>query len=103
MQEKILAIQAIHKTQRRIATNGGITMGMIMVIYFFTFAALVDRAMYGPLLFEVITSIAFLFALIFLTPLSFRLTKMIHGRRYATVLAQLVASDINKTPEELCK
>jgi len=102
MQEKIEAIEAIHKSQRRIATIIGITMGMLMSVYFFTFATLIDRGMFGILLFEIITSIGFIIAFIFLNPLSFRLTRLIHGRRHAALLKQLSATDINKTPEQLC-
>jgi len=103
MQEKIQAIAAIHKTQRRISTISGITMGMIMSVYFFTFATLLDRGLFGALLFEIITSIGFIIAFLFLNPLSFRLTRLIHGRRHAALLEQLSPTDINKTPEQLCE
>ena len=102
MQDTITAIQAIHKTQRRIATISGITMGLLMSVYFFTFATLLDRGMFAALLFEIITSIGFIIAFIFMNPLSFRLTRLIHGRRYAQVLDQLAPGDISKTPEQLC-
>jgi hypothetical protein len=101
MQETIQAIQAIHKTQRRIATVSGITMGLLMCIYFFTFATLIDRGLFGALLFEIITSIAFIFAFIFMNPLSYYFTRLIHGRRHKALFLQLSAGDINKTAEQV--
>ena len=103
MNETLEAIQAIQKTQRRIATISGITMGMLMSVYFFTFATLIDNGLFGALLLEIITSIAFIFAFIYMKPLSFRLTRLIHGRRHAVLLQQLTANDIDKTPVQLCE
>jgi len=101
MNDTLKAIQAIHKTQKRIATLAGITMGILMSIYFFTFAALIDRGMFGVLVFEMITSIAFVFAFIFIHPLSFRLTRLFYGRNHAALLQQLMPADIHKTPEQV--
>ena len=101
MNETLKAIQAIHKTQRRIATIAGITMGVLMSIYFFTFAALIDRGMSTVLVFEIITSIAFVFAFIFIHPLSFRLTRLLYRRSHAELLRQMEPADIHKTPEQV--
>jgi len=101
MQVTIAAIQAIHKTQRRIAVISGVTMGVLMSVYFFSFAMLIDRGMFGILMIEVITSIAFIFAFIFMHQLSFRLTRLIHGRQHAALFERLSPGDINKTPEQV--
>jgi len=103
MNETLEAIQAIHKTQKRIATVTGVTMGILMSIYFFTFATLIDRGMFGALLLEVITSIAFIFAFIFMNRLSFGLTRLFYRRRHAALLQQLSPADINKSPEQVCE
>ena len=72
-----------------------------MSIYFFTFAALIDRGMFAVLVFEVITSIAFVFAFIFIHPISFRLTRLYYHRSHAALLQQLLPADIHKTPEQV--
>ena len=94
-------IEKIQKTQRRISTTSGITMGILMSIYFFTFAALIDRGMFGLLLVEIITTVAFAFAYIFMNTLSFKITRLFYGRNYDHIFRQLKPGDINRTAEEI--
>ena len=86
MQETLKAIKTIQKTQRRIAVTTGIIMGVLMSVYFFSFATLIDHGMFGVLLVEIITSVAFVFAYIFMNPLSFRLTRLFLTRRHGKLL-----------------
>jgi len=89
--------------QNRIAMTLGITMGMILIIYFFTYAMLLDRGYDGVLLFEAITSVLFIIAFFFLSRISFRLTRLILGRRppYASLLQLMQPGDSNVPPQQL--
>jgi len=101
MQDMLKDIETIQNTQRRIAVTTGVIMGILMSVYFFSFATLIDHGMFGILLVEVITSVAFVFAYIFMNPLSFKLTRLILGRRHKQLLAHLAPRDIYKTPEQV--
>lgn len=78
-------------------------MGVLMILYFFTYATLIDHGLTGFLFFEIVTSILFLMALIFLNPLSFALVKLMYGRRqpYQSILQQLSPSSIVKPADQL--
>jgi hypothetical protein len=91
-------LQKIKKTQERIAITAGVIMGIMLSSYFFTFGMLIDRDASGALWFQIITSVLFIFGLIFLKRLSFFLTKMILGFKsdYRSALAGMKVSDLDK-------
>ncbi|MFQ5487518.1 MAG: hypothetical protein ACE5ET_03610 [Gammaproteobacteria bacterium] len=97
------ALQRLHKIQNTIATTLAITMGTLMVTYFFTFAMLIDKGYHGALLLEVITSILFIIAFFFLNQLSFRIIRLIYGQRkpYAELLRQLTPCDAGLSPQQV--
>jgi len=101
MHNTLQAIETIQKTQRRIAVTTGVIMGILMSVYFFSYATLIDHGMFGVLLVEIITSVAFVFAYIFMNRLSFKLTRLFLARRYGELLARLSPRDIYKTPEQV--
>ncbi len=59
----------------------GILSGMILLVYFFTYGALVDAVGSSLIWFEVITSIMVLFVLLFLRRVCFFLTRLKLGRQ----------------------
>ncbi len=97
------ALQRIQKTQNIIATTVAITMGTLMVSYFFTFAMLIDKGHRGALLVELITTLLFIVAFFFLNRLAFAITRLYYGRRqpHARLLARLSAADASTPPEQL--
>lgn len=101
MQDTLRAIESIQKTQRRIAVTTGVIMGVLMSVYFFSFATLIDHGMFGALLIEIITSIAFVFAFIFMNRLSFGLTRFLLARQHGRLLNRLSPRDIYKTPDQV--
>jgi hypothetical protein len=101
MQSTLQAIETIQKTQRRIAVTTGIIMGILMSAYFFSYAALIDRGMFAVLVVELVTTIAFVFAYIFMNRLSFSLTRLMLARRYGQLLARLSPRDIYRTPQQV--
>ncbi len=72
-------LKKIKKTHERIAISAGIIMGVALSSYFFTFGMLIDRDATGALWFQIITSILFIFGLVYLKPLAFFITKLILG------------------------
>jgi len=99
-------LQDIHKiqnAQRRIAIISGISMGILLSVYFFTFATLIDHGLFGLLMIEIVTSIGFIFAYIFMNKISFNLTRILLGRRYAATLQQLTPDDVNRSAQEIAQ
>ena len=91
-------LQKIKKTHERVAVVAGVIMGVTMSIYFFTFSMLIDHGDAFALWFEIITSVLFLFGLIFLKRLAFFITRMVLGAnsdcRHA--LKGLTVADLEK-------
>ncbi len=102
-EELLQALEHIQKTQNRIAMILGITMGMLLILYFFTYAMLMDRGYHGVLLFEAVTSVLFIIAFFFLTRISLLLTRLILGRRqpFDKLLRHMQPGDHNVPPAEL--
>lgn len=81
----------------------GVTMGMLMIIYFFTFATLIDHGMRGALYFELISSIAFVFGFIYLNRLGYwlLLRRFSSHRVYGPLLNQIDQEAISRDAAEL--
>jgi len=102
---RLAALQRIKKTQNNISTYSAIFMGSLMVIYFFTFAMLIDRGHGLALMAEIITTIVFIYAFFFLNKLAFHATRLWYlGRRpYQEILSCLTSADMSLQGEELLK
>lgn len=102
---KLIILQKIQKTQNNIVIYSAITMGMILIIYFFTFALLVDKGYKQILLFEIVTSILIFVSFFFLNKIAFHATRFLYRKRqpYGNIVQLLSASDISKKPEDLLR
>lgn len=91
-------LHKIKKTHERIAITAGVVMGVVLSSYFFTFGMLIDRDATAALWFQIITSVLFIFGLIFLKRLAFFFTKLILGFKteYREALAGMKAQDLDK-------
>ncbi len=91
-------LQKIKKTHERIAITAGIVMGVALSSYFFTFGMLIDRDASGALWFQIITSVLFVFGLIFLKRLAFFLTKLVLGYNgeYRRALRGMTVADLDR-------
>ena len=96
-------ITQIKKTHENFMVGVGILAGTILIIYFFTYGALVDSKTSSLIWFEVITSVMMLFVLIFLRRVCFFLTRFQLGRRegYAVVFGKIAAADLSLDDEAL--
>ena len=96
-QETRSAIEQIKKTHENFMVSIGILTGMMLVLYFFTYGALVDSPTSSLIWFEVVTSILMLLILVFLKQVALFLTRLKLGRRanYRTLLANIQAVDLS--------
>ena len=72
-------LKKIKKIHERIAIAAGVIMGLMLSSYFFTFGMMIDRNATGVIWFQVITTVLFIFGLIYLKRLAFFLTKLVLG------------------------
>ena len=81
----------------------GVAMGMLMIIYFFTFATLIDHGLKGAVYFELFSSIAFIFGFIFLNRLGYwlLLRRFSSHSVYGPLLNQIDQEAISQDATEL--
>ncbi|MDQ6986458.1 MAG: hypothetical protein Q9M25_01485 [Mariprofundaceae bacterium] len=75
------AIEKIKKMQENIAVIIGTIFTLTLCVYFFTYAMLVDKGLFGLLWAQGLSALAMLLALIYLKSVSFFLTRLWLGRR----------------------
>ncbi len=95
-QNTLNAIAQIRKTLENFMVVIGILIGTILLIYFFTYGALVDSPTSSLIWFEVVTSVLLVLVLVFLKRVCFFLTQLKLGRRaeYRALLARLQPEDL---------
>ncbi|NOX76622.1 MAG: hypothetical protein GXP17_08455 [Gammaproteobacteria bacterium] len=95
-QDTLNAIAHIRKTLENFMVVIGILTGTILLIYFFTYGALVDSTTSSLIWFEVVTSVLMVLVLVFLKRVCFFLTRLKLGRRgeYQVLLAKMGLSDL---------
>ena len=79
-QDQIAAIEKIKKTQENLVVFGGILVGFILLVYFFTFPQLIDHGATGALWFQGITTILSGFYFVYLKKVSYFFTRLLLGR-----------------------
>jgi len=91
-------IEQIQSTQRKIKMYTAVPMGILLMLYFFSFATLLDKAPTAFFQFELFSSIIFIFTLVFLNQYSFYLTRFIYRNKpsHASVLQLLQPEDIDE-------
>ncbi len=98
-------IKSLQATQTNIKIWMGSIMGLILIIFFFTFATLVDK--FPPIFFIIESFIALIFVFCFfmLNQISFfilKLTKKKH-EKFKTILASMDKDDVDKKTEDVLK
>ncbi len=90
------ARERIKKTQENIAVIIGTIFTLTLCVYFFTYAMLVDKGLYGLLWAQGLSALAMLLALIYLKHVSFFFTRLWLGRRaeFRDTFAGLNVSDL---------
>jgi hypothetical protein len=102
-QETLNAVQRIKKTHENLVVFVGVLIGMILLVYFFTFAMLVDKGLTALIWFEIITTILMALMLVFLKKVGFFLTRLLLGRNpdCRAVLAVLKTADLALDDQEI--
>lgn len=102
-QDEISAIEQLQNTLSNIKVFTAIPMGVLMILYFFSYATLVDKGMTGALFFEIITTILFILALVYLNQVSFAVIKYLYKNKmpYRDLLRHINAKNINDKAEQL--
>jgi hypothetical protein len=102
-QDTLSVIAQINKTLENFMVSIGILCGMILLVYFFTYGALVDAVGSSLIWFEVVTSVLILLVLIFLKRVCFFLTRLKLGRRaaYRDVLQKIQVADLRLDTQTL--
>lgn len=98
-------VRAIKSAHDRIMTILGVTFGVLLLVYFFTFAQLVDRGYMGLVWFEAVTSVLLVIGLFRLKHLSFRVVKLVCGGRrgFRPLLDAIEVADLDKDEESILK
>lgn len=102
-QDTLNAIVQIKKTHENFMVSIGILIGVILVVYFFTYGALVDSVTSSLIWFEVITSVMMVVVLVFLRRVCFFLTRLKLGRRveYAQLLHRMDVADLARDAQAI--
>lgn len=103
-EDEISAIERLQNSQSNVKVFTAIPMGVVMILYFFSYATLVDKGMTGALWFEIITTVMFVLALVYLNQVSFAIIRFLYKnkRPYSDLLNHITASNINDQAEQLC-
>ena len=82
-----------------------VPMGILMILYFFSFASLIDMGHMGALYFELFSSIAFVFGFIYLNQLGFWLLKKRFSKHsiYGPILRKLDINSIAKDAQQIAE
>ncbi len=93
-------LQHIKRVHENLVVGLGVTIGVILVIYFFTFAAVVDSPRVGLLWFQAISTLIMLGILLSLKRVAFFLTRLWLGRRpaYRALFKDLTPKDLDAVP-----
>jgi hypothetical protein len=101
--EMIETIESLQNSLSNIKVFTAVPMGVMLILYFFSFATAIDRGMYGLLTFEIVTTVLFIFAIIYINKVSFVLLKMRYKNKapYNSVLKFVDYSDLSGKPEDI--
>lgn len=99
------ALRRLKAAQERCVLIIGLTVGILLVIYFFTFAQLIDRGYSGLVWFQGISALAMMLALFVLKRLAFGFVRLFYGWRapYRGILARLGPFDLDQDAEALAE
>lgn len=80
-----------------------VPMGILMIIYFFTFATLIDRGMFGVLAFEIVTTVFFIVAIININRWPFSIVKWRYAGKpaYREILPYMSYQDFDKSTDDI--
>ncbi len=98
-------VRAVKSAHGSIMTITGVVIGITLVLYFFSFAQLIDRGHTGLVWFQTISSVVMVIILCTLKRFAFVLLKLLYGRRaaYRPLLSVIRAADLDQDDEVLLR
>ena len=101
--QNIELIERLQQSYSNIKIFTAVPMGVLMILYFFSYAMLIDRGMTGILMFEIVTSILFVLYFIYINQTAFVILKFIHRNRsqLSAMLSLMNASDLTMKADAL--
>lgn len=99
------SIEIIKKTQNLVAMTIGISMGGLMLIYFFTFSMFADSGYSMILWFQGISSLIFMIIYVFINKISFKFALLRHRGKFSSQpwFSKLTNAHINQSYEIIAK
>lgn len=96
-QEELSPLQRIKKSQENTVVALGVGIGFVLLLYFFSFAAMVDAGS-AVAWFQAITTALMAVMLVFLKRIAFFLTRLRLGRRpdFREILATLTLAELDE-------
>lgn len=102
-EQQLETIRRIKKTHENLVVTLGITIGIILGVYFFSFATLIDSAPPIAMQFLMVTTVLLVLALVYVKRIALFFTRLLLGRKAdcKRVLALLAVADLAKDEEVL--
>ena len=96
-------IESLQQSYNNIKIFTAVPMGILLLLYFFSFAMLIDKGMVGALWFEIITSIMFVIYFIFINKAAFAILKILSRNNPGKndILSLIDVSELAMKPEAL--
>ena len=98
-------IRKIKKVHENFVIGIGAGIGIILMLYFFSFAQFIDRVKPGLITFQIITTIIFVICLIFIKRVATFFTRLKLKRKpaFQTMMSKLSDSDFEKDEQTLVR
>jgi len=102
-QELGAALSEIKQLIDKYVVRIGSSIGMILLVFFFTYAQFIDRGMNVFIIIEVVASILLVIALFKIKKISFYLANLKLGKQspYNDIFAKLTVADLDKSDSDL--
>ena len=94
--QNIELIERLQQSYSNVKVYTAVPMGVLMILYFFSYAMLIDRGMNGTVIFEIVTSILFVLYFFKINQAAFVILKFIHRKKaqLSDMLSLMNASDL---------
>ena len=97
------AVERLQQSYSNIKIFTAVPMGVLLILYFFSFAMLIDKGMNAALWFEIITSVLFVIYFIFINRAAFAILKFLNrnNSQNSDILALMSVSELLMKPDAL--
>lgn len=97
------AVESLQQSYSNIKIFTAVPMGVLLILYFFSFAMLIDKGMNAALWFEIITTVLFVIYFIFINRAAFTILKFLNrnNSQNSDILALMSVSELLMKPEAL--